>query len=199
VHLARQGCHNINLVTPSHVVAQILEALPLAVEEDLRQTLAFELDRYTPFRPEQVYFAILSSADLLADIQPAQARLLLGELLKVRPGEYEVLVLHAYLEWRGKRAAAAKSLLAQAVASSSRRYLRPARCRQRLAAMKRDKRLAAAAAAAMSSLGTTPDDMSHFRSVVGLAALAPLVERLASACRETNNNTLAKFSGKTLK
>ena len=149
--------------------------------------------------PEQVYFAILSSADLLADIQPAQARLLLGELLKVRPGEYEVLVLHAYLEWRGKRAAAAKSLLAQAVASSSRRYLRPARCRQRLAAMKRDKRLAAAAAAAMSSLGTTPDDMSHFRSVVGLAALAPLVERLASACRETNNNTLAKFSGKTLK
>ncbi len=31
-------------------------SLPSAVEEELNQTLAFELDRYTPFRPEQVYF-----------------------------------------------------------------------------------------------------------------------------------------------
>ena len=30
--------------------------LPLAVEENLRQTLAFELDRQTPFRAEQVYY-----------------------------------------------------------------------------------------------------------------------------------------------
>lgn len=30
--------------------------LPLAVEENLRQTLMFELDRQTPFKPEQVYF-----------------------------------------------------------------------------------------------------------------------------------------------
>jgi general secretion pathway protein L len=30
--------------------------LPLAVEENLRQTLAFELDRQTPFKAEQVYF-----------------------------------------------------------------------------------------------------------------------------------------------
>ena len=30
--------------------------LPAALAENLRQTLSFELDRYTPFRPEQAYF-----------------------------------------------------------------------------------------------------------------------------------------------
>ena len=30
--------------------------VPLAVEENLRQTLVFELDRFTPFKPDQVYF-----------------------------------------------------------------------------------------------------------------------------------------------
>lgn len=30
--------------------------LPLATEENLGQTLAFELDRYTPFKPDDVYF-----------------------------------------------------------------------------------------------------------------------------------------------
>ena len=30
--LQRVGCHNINFVTPEHVVPQILEALPLAVD-----------------------------------------------------------------------------------------------------------------------------------------------------------------------
>ncbi len=40
---------------PEQVVQRTL-TLPLAVEENLRQALTFELDRYTPFRPEQVYF-----------------------------------------------------------------------------------------------------------------------------------------------
>ena len=31
-------------------------SLPAAVEENLAQTLAYDLDRHTPFRPEQVYF-----------------------------------------------------------------------------------------------------------------------------------------------
>jgi general secretion pathway protein L len=30
--------------------------LPLATEENIRQTLAFELDRQTPFKPDQLYF-----------------------------------------------------------------------------------------------------------------------------------------------
>jgi putative pyruvate formate lyase activating enzyme len=41
VRLGQLGCHNINLVTPSHVVAQILEALPLAVEGGLSVPLVY--------------------------------------------------------------------------------------------------------------------------------------------------------------
>lgn len=46
VGLARQGCHNINLVTPSHVVAQILEALPLAIEAGLSVPLVYNTSGY---------------------------------------------------------------------------------------------------------------------------------------------------------
>jgi putative pyruvate formate lyase activating enzyme len=46
LELQGMGCHNINLVTPSHVVAQILEALPLAVERGLRIPLVFNTSGY---------------------------------------------------------------------------------------------------------------------------------------------------------
>ncbi|HIJ90954.1 MAG: radical SAM protein [Desulfobulbaceae bacterium] len=46
VRLDRQGCHNINLVTPSHVVAQILEALPLAIEGGLSVPLVYNSSGY---------------------------------------------------------------------------------------------------------------------------------------------------------
>jgi putative pyruvate formate lyase activating enzyme len=44
--LQDRGCHNINLVTPTHVTAQILEALPLAVEEGLRLPLVYNCSGY---------------------------------------------------------------------------------------------------------------------------------------------------------
>ncbi len=44
--LQAQGCHNINLVTPSHVVAQFLEALLLAVEGGLRLSIVFNTSGY---------------------------------------------------------------------------------------------------------------------------------------------------------
>lgn len=44
------------LALPEHSVLQKTLRLPAAVAENLRQTLGFELDRYTPFRPEQAYF-----------------------------------------------------------------------------------------------------------------------------------------------
>ena len=44
--LERQGCHNINFVTPSHVVAQILEALPVAVRQGLRLPLVYNTGSY---------------------------------------------------------------------------------------------------------------------------------------------------------
>lgn len=46
LELARQGAHNINFVTPSHVVPQLLEALPVAVEHGLRLPLVYNSSGY---------------------------------------------------------------------------------------------------------------------------------------------------------
>jgi putative pyruvate formate lyase activating enzyme len=44
--LQAAGCHNINFVTPEHVVPQILEALVLAVEAGLRLPLVYNTSAY---------------------------------------------------------------------------------------------------------------------------------------------------------
>jgi len=44
--LQETGCHNINFVSPSHVVAQIVEALPLAIAEGLRVPLIYNTGGY---------------------------------------------------------------------------------------------------------------------------------------------------------
>jgi putative pyruvate formate lyase activating enzyme len=46
LRLQEQGCHNINVVTPSHVVAQILEALLIAAQEGLRLPLVYNTGGY---------------------------------------------------------------------------------------------------------------------------------------------------------
>lgn len=46
LQLQSQGCHNINLVTPSHVVAQIVEALCIAVPKGLRLPLVYNTGGY---------------------------------------------------------------------------------------------------------------------------------------------------------
>ena len=46
MHLSQAGCHNINFVTPTHVVPQILEALPYAVERGLRVPLVYNSSGY---------------------------------------------------------------------------------------------------------------------------------------------------------
>lgn len=46
VGLQRQGCHNINFVTPSHQVPQILAALPSAVEQGLSVPLVYNSSGY---------------------------------------------------------------------------------------------------------------------------------------------------------
>jgi len=46
LELQERGCHNINLVTPSHVVGQILEALPLAIEGGLALPLVYNTGGY---------------------------------------------------------------------------------------------------------------------------------------------------------
>ena len=46
LRLQAEGCHNINFVTPEHVVPQILEALLLAVEGGLRLPLIYNTSAY---------------------------------------------------------------------------------------------------------------------------------------------------------
>jgi len=46
IALQDRGCHNVNLVSPSHVIAQIVEALPLAVEGGLRVPLVYNTGGY---------------------------------------------------------------------------------------------------------------------------------------------------------
>jgi putative pyruvate formate lyase activating enzyme len=46
LELQGAGCHNLNFVTPSHVVPQILEALALAVERGLRLPLVYNSSAY---------------------------------------------------------------------------------------------------------------------------------------------------------
>ncbi len=49
-------------------------ALPSAVKENLSQVVAYELDRYTPFKAEQVYFAV---KPLEGEHEPGQIRVML--------------------------------------------------------------------------------------------------------------------------
>ncbi|MGD1151537.1 MAG: radical SAM protein [Syntrophales bacterium] len=44
--LQRRGCHNINFVTPSHVVPQILQGLFIAIERDLKVPLVYNTGGY---------------------------------------------------------------------------------------------------------------------------------------------------------
>lgn len=46
LRLQEAGCHNLNLVTPGHVVPQILEALLLAIEGGLRLPLVYNTGGY---------------------------------------------------------------------------------------------------------------------------------------------------------
>ncbi|MBW1698781.1 MAG: radical SAM protein [Deltaproteobacteria bacterium] len=46
IALQNTGCHNINFVTPSHVVSQILAALEIAIREGLRVPLVYNTGAY---------------------------------------------------------------------------------------------------------------------------------------------------------
>jgi putative pyruvate formate lyase activating enzyme len=46
VQLSDWGCHNINFVTPSHVVPQLLEALPFAIEKGMKVPLVYNSSGY---------------------------------------------------------------------------------------------------------------------------------------------------------
>ena len=57
--LQNRGCHNINFVTPEHVVPQILEALPLAVQMGLRLPLVYNTGAYDSMESMQMMEGIV--------------------------------------------------------------------------------------------------------------------------------------------
>jgi len=46
IDLQKQGCHNINWVSPSHIVSQLLKALYLAVQKGLRIPIVYNTSSY---------------------------------------------------------------------------------------------------------------------------------------------------------
>ncbi len=46
IYLQERGCHNINFVTPEHVVPQIMEAIPYAIEMGLRLPIVYNTSSY---------------------------------------------------------------------------------------------------------------------------------------------------------
>jgi len=59
MELQDQGCHNINLVTPSHVLPQILAALPPAIERGLTVPLVYNCSGYEEVRSLQLLEGIV--------------------------------------------------------------------------------------------------------------------------------------------
>lgn len=86
--LQERGCHNIHLITPSHVVPQILEALMLAIPAGLRLPLVYDTSGYDSvetlrlldgvvdiYVPDFKYWSAgLSSRYLTVSDYPARAR-----------------------------------------------------------------------------------------------------------------------------
>lgn len=54
LRLQEIGCHNINFVTPEHVVPQIVEALPYAIDMGLRLPLVYNTSAYDNIESLQV-------------------------------------------------------------------------------------------------------------------------------------------------
>jgi putative pyruvate formate lyase activating enzyme len=65
--LARQGCHNINLVTPTHQLPQILSALEVAIEAGLDIPIVYNCGGYEPVK-------VLSLLDGIIDIYMPDAK-----------------------------------------------------------------------------------------------------------------------------
>lgn len=67
LYLARQGCHNINWVTPTHQLPQILSALEVAVEAGLDIPIVYNCGGYEPVK-------VLALLDGIVDIYMPDAK-----------------------------------------------------------------------------------------------------------------------------
>ena len=56
--LQKKGCENINLVTPSHYVAQIFEALQIAAERGVPRSFGSSTKSFSPFSSFLDFFSV---------------------------------------------------------------------------------------------------------------------------------------------
>lgn len=94
IALQRNGCHNINFVTPEHVVPQILEALPIAVRDGLTLPIVYNTGGFDSLESIQLMDGIVdvympdfkywnpdtAKRYLRAEAYPAAARRALKEM-----------------------------------------------------------------------------------------------------------------------
>jgi len=106
------GCHNINLVSPSHVVPQILEALPIAIDGGLRLPLVYNSNGFDSLEALQLLDGVIdiympdfkfwspsrSKKYLKTVLYPETARLALKEMYR-QVGD--LLIDHQGLAVRG--------------------------------------------------------------------------------------------------
>jgi putative pyruvate formate lyase activating enzyme len=95
LELQELGCHNINWVTPEHVVPQILEALPLAVDAGLRLPTVYNTSAYDS--PES-----LELMDGVVDVYMPDFKLWSPELTRryLAKRDYAEVARHSVLEMK---------------------------------------------------------------------------------------------------
>jgi putative pyruvate formate lyase activating enzyme len=95
LELQELGCHNINWVTPEHVVPQILEALPLAVDAGLRLPTVYNTSAYDS--PES-----LELMDGVVDVYMPDFKLWSAEVTRryLAKRDYAEVARHSVLEMK---------------------------------------------------------------------------------------------------
>lgn len=93
LNLQSQGCHNINLVTPSHIVPQFLASLPLAIEKGLQVPIVYNSSGYDSTET-------LKLLDGIVDIYMPDCKFWTGETsrLYTRAKDYPLVMQKALLE-----------------------------------------------------------------------------------------------------
>src|SRR5215216_2483786 len=86
--LQARGCHNINWVSPEHVVPQILEALPLAVAGGLRLPIVYDTSAYDSLDSLQLMDGIVDiyMPDFKVWSQPTPAATCAAQTMRRWPG-----------------------------------------------------------------------------------------------------------------
>jgi len=168
----------ILLSIPARDVLRKTLTLPAAVEPNLRQTLAYDLDRHTPFKPEEIYF------DAVVVGRNPEKKEIRVDLVSCRKAVVDTAVRHA-AAWGAAVSAAVPEL--PATAAASRLNLLPHESRPSLAVWRRWQfwlPLALVAAVALAAIAIPLWQKRDYAIALnGLAADARTQARISDALR----------------